>query len=213
MKDLITVNYENERPTVIGRTLHEGLEVATQYKDWFPRMCEYGFTEGKDYCSFLSDRSDGLPGKRRIDHAISIQMAKELCMLQRSEMGKKFRKHFISIEEAWNSPEKLMERALQIAHQRAIEAEKRILALTDEKETLEIAQNTSLRFYTVVKYSKGFNMNWNLSECQTIGKRLSAYCRSHAIEIRPCETNDERFGTVNSYPITAWEDFLEVNSL
>lgn len=132
-------------------------------------------------------------------------------MLQRSEMGKKFRRYFISIEEAWNSPEKIMERALQIAHQRAIEAERKILALSEENETLEIALNTSLQFYTVAKYNKVFNVNWNLSQCQSIGKRLSAYCRSRAIEIRACETNDERFGTVNSYPITAWEEFLEVS--
>ncbi len=210
MKDLIAINYDNQKPTVSGRELHAALKVATQYKDWFPRMCEYGFKEGKDYCSFLSHRSDGLPGKPRTDHAITIAMAKELCMLQRSEMGRKFRQYFISIEEAWNSPEKIMERALQIARQKAIEAEKQIFALTEENETLEIALNTSLQFFTVAKYNKVFNMGWNLSECQSIGKRLSAYCRSHAIEIRLCETNDERFGTVNSYPITAWEDFLEV---
>jgi CTP-dependent riboflavin kinase len=52
-------------------------------------------------------------------------------------------------------------------------------------------------------------MGWNLTQSQTIGKQLSAYCRARAIEIRSCETNDERFGTVNSYPITAWTDFLK----
>lgn len=207
MKDLISINYDNENPTVSGRNLHEALKIETRYNDWFSRMCGYGFTEGKDFYSFLS-KSDG--GRPAIDHAVSIAMAKELCMLQRSEMGRKFRQYFISVEEAWNSPEKVMERALQIAHRRAIEAERRILALAVENETLEIALNTSLQFYTVAKYNKMFNMNWNLPQCQAIGKRLSAYCRSRAIEIRACETNDERFGTVNSYPITAWEDFLEV---
>lgn len=137
-------------------------------------------------------------------------MAKEICMIQRNEIGKKFREHFIAIEEAWNSPEKIMERALQIAQQKAIEAERKIFALVEENETLEIALNSSLKFYTVAKYNRTFNMGWNLKQCQRIGKRLSAYCRSRAIEIRTCETNDERFGTVNSYPITAWEDFLEV---
>lgn len=206
MNDLITINYESEKPTVSGRDLHEALKVATPYKDWFPRMCEYGFKEGKDFCSNLRESTGGRPST---DHAVTIAMAKELCMLQRSEMGRKFRQYFISIEEAWNSPEKIMERALQIAHQRAIEAEQRILALTEENETLEIALNTSLQFYTVAKYNRIFNMNWSLAQCQAIGKRLSAYCRSRAIEIRICETNDERFGAVNSYPITAWEDFLE----
>lgn len=207
MNELITINYDSEKPSVSGRDLHSALKVATPYKDWFPRMCEYGFKEGKDFSSNLSESTGG---RRKRDHAITIAMAKELCMLQRTEMGRRFRQYFISIEEAWNSPEKIMERALQIAHTRAIEAERKIFALTEDNETLEIALNTSLQYYTVAKYNKVFNMSWTLSQCQAIGKRLSAYCRSRAITIKACETNDERFGTVNSYPITAWDDFLEV---
>lgn len=210
MQDLIAIDYKNDTPTVNGRELHKALEIGTEYAKWFSRMTEYGFKEGKDYSSFLTVRSDGLPGKPKTDHSLTISMAKEICMIQRNEIGKKFREHFIAIEEAWNSPEKIMERALQIARQKAIEAERKIFALVEENETLEIALNSSLKFYTVAKYNRTFNMGWNLKQCQRIGKRLSAYCRSRAIEIRTCETNDERFGTVNSYPITAWEDFLEV---
>ena len=209
MKDLIRIDYDHENPTVSGRGLHAALEVNTDYPHWFSRMCEYGFEEGKSYRTILTDRSDGLPGKPKVDHELSISMAKELCMLQRSEIGRKFRQYFISVEEAWNSPDKVMERALQIAHQRALEAERRIFALAEENETLEIALNTSLKFYTVAKYNKTFNKGWSLTQCQSIGKRLSAYCRARAIEVRRCETNDERFGTVNSYPLTAWEAFLE----
>ena len=72
--------------------------------------------DGKDYCSILSDRVDGLPGKPRNDHQITIAMAKELCMLQRTEKGKQFRKYFIQVEEAWNTPEQVMARALQMAN-------------------------------------------------------------------------------------------------
>ena len=130
-------------------------------------------------------------------------------MLQRNEQGKRFRQYFISVEEAWNSPDKIMERALQIAHRRALEAERRIFALGEENEALEIALNTSLRYYTVAKYNRTFNKGWSLTQCQAFGKRMTAYCRARAIEVRVCETNDERFGTVNSYPLTAWESFLE----
>lgn len=203
---LIPINYESPTPTVNARDLHEALDVPTPFKDWFPRMCRYGFVEGKDFSSNLRESTGGRPS---IDHEISIAMAKELCMLQRSPMGRKFRQYFIAIEEAWNSPDHIMERALQIAHQRAIEAQKRIMALTEENETLEIALNTSLQFYTVAKYNKVFCKKWNLAQCQAIGKHLSAYCRSRAIKIRSCKTNDERFGSVNAYPITAWTDFLE----
>ena len=206
MNEIIRIDYENENPTVSGRELHAVLGVATQYKDWFPRMCEYGFIEGRDFSSILSESTGGRPST---DHALSIPMAKELCMLQRNDQGKKIRQYFISVEDAWNSPDKVMERALQIAHRRALEAERRIFALAEENETLEVALNTSLKFYTVAKYNKTFHMSWSLSQCQAIGKQLTAYCRARAIEVRSCETNDERFGVVNSYPCSAWESFLE----
>ncbi|MDR2647801.1 MAG: antA/AntB antirepressor family protein [Oscillospiraceae bacterium] len=209
MNELIAINYENEKPTVNGRELHRALKTETPYHKWFSRMCEYGFTEGKSYWTILTNRSDGLPGKPRADHVLTIGMAKELCMLQRSEVGKRFRAYFIQCEEAWNSPEKIMERALQIAHQKAVEAEHRIFELSQNNAALEIALNQSLRYYTVAKYNNTFGKAWNLTQCQQIGKALSVYCRTRAIEIRYCETNDERFGTVNSYPITAWEEFLK----
>ncbi len=202
---LIPVNYESPNPTVSARDLHQALQVATRYNDWFPQMSAYGFVEGKDFY-LKSSKSTG--GRPSLDHEITIAMAKELCMLQRSAMGRKFRKYFIGIEEAWSSPDQIMERALQIAHQRSVEAQRRILALSEENESLEVALNMSLQFYTVAKYNKTFCMGWNLVKCQAIGKQLAAYCRARAIEIRTCETNDERFGMVNTYPITAWTEFL-----
>ena len=207
MNELIPIQYEYEKPTVSGRELHAALEIETRYNDWFFRMCEYGFQEGKDFCSILSKSSGGRPGT---DHAVTIPMAKEICMLQRTAKGKQCREYFISCEEAWNSPDKIMERALQIAHRRAIEAERRIFGLLEEKQTLEIALNESIQFYTVAKYNGVFKKSWTLAQCQLIGKQLSAYCHARAIQIRKCETNDERFGTVNSYPLSAWEDFMEV---
>ena len=115
MDELIKIAYDNDNITVSARELHEFLGVKTAYKDWLPRMCEYGFTDGQDYCSFLSDRSDGLPGKPRQDAALTIDMAKELCMIQRNERGKQARQYFIQLEKDWNSPEKVMARALRIA--------------------------------------------------------------------------------------------------
>lgn len=120
MNNLIAVNYDGEQPTVSGRELHEALEIGAKYADWFPRMCEYGFTEGDDYFSILRNRSDGLPGKPLTDHNLTIPMTKELCMLQRNDKGKMFRQYFIKVEEAWNSPEMVMKRALEFA-QRKVE--------------------------------------------------------------------------------------------
>lgn len=82
MNDLITVTEKDGIQTVSARELHEKLEIKTQFKDWFPRMCEYGFEKNKDFCSFLSESNGGRPSK---EYAISIDMAKQICMLQRSE--------------------------------------------------------------------------------------------------------------------------------
>ena len=112
MNELIQINYDSDRPTVSARELHQFLEVATAYKDWFPRMCEYGFTEGQDFCSFLSESTGGRPAQ---DAQLTIEMAKELCMLQRNEKGRQARQYFIQLEKDWNSPEKVMARALNYA--------------------------------------------------------------------------------------------------
>ena len=118
--ELIKIDYTNsDRPTVLARDLHTALEVETPYNKWLPRMCEYGFTEGVDYVTVDKNvyRADGkaMPQIQH-DHQITIAMAKELCMLQRSEKGKQFRKYFIQVEEAWNTPEQVMARALQMAN-------------------------------------------------------------------------------------------------
>ena len=115
MDEIITINYEGEEPTVNGRELHNALQVKTAYKDWFPRMCEYGFVEGIDFSSFLSVSSGGRPAT---NHQLSIDMAKQLCMIQRTDKGRECREYFLKIEKAWNSPEAIMSRAIQLANRR-----------------------------------------------------------------------------------------------
>lgn len=123
---------ENEHGEVVvsGRMLHQALEVKTQYKDWFPRMTEYGFIEGQDF-NPLKIEQVRLEGNRHVtrqvtDHIISLDMAKEISMIQRSEPGKKARQYFIQVEKAWNSPEMIMKRALQIADKKIVALEEQI---------------------------------------------------------------------------------------
>lgn len=138
MKDLIQIHYDNaDRPTVLARELHEALGVETRYNDWFDRMCEYGFSEGKDYYSFLSNRSDGKAGKPRTDHQLTIPMAKELCMLQRTDKGKQMRQYFIAVEEQWNSPDAIMARALQLSNAKLKEMQITVSTLTVENQIMK----------------------------------------------------------------------------
>lgn len=118
MKELIPINMNDpERITVSARDLHEFLEVETRFNDWFHRMCEYGFAENHDF-RFYSKMSNTSGGRPAQDAQITIDMAKELCMLQRNEKGKQARQYFIQLEKDWNSPEKVMARALQIANKK-----------------------------------------------------------------------------------------------
>lgn len=118
---MIVVNFENEKPTVSGRELYAALMIETPYLKWFSRMCEYGFAEKTDFNLDKNVRVQ-IEGKRSvsreyIDHQVTIDMAKELCMIQRSEVGKRCREYFLEIERRWNSPEATMARALQFSNQ------------------------------------------------------------------------------------------------
>lgn len=114
MNELLKINFETEEPTVSARDLHEQLHIKTAFKDWFPRMCEYGFEDGKDFSSKMSESTGGRPSK---EYDISIDMAKQICMIQRTPEGKEIRQYFLDLEKAWNTPEQIMARALKMASQ------------------------------------------------------------------------------------------------
>ena len=115
MDSLIPINYGSDRPTVSARELHQFLGVDTRFNDWFPRMAGYGFSDGIDYYSFLSNGDGFGKAATKTDYQLTLDMAKELCMIQRTERGKQARQYFISVEKQWNSPELVMARALKMA--------------------------------------------------------------------------------------------------
>ncbi len=132
MKELIKVHYDNNTPLVSARELYEFLEPKSRYNDWFDRMCEYGFNENID---FYSEKSKSSGGRPAINHQLSIEMAKEICMLQRNEKGKQARQYFIQLEKLWNSPEMVMKRALEFANQKVDELMKLV---TEQKEEIKV---------------------------------------------------------------------------
>ncbi|HEM5195033.1 TPA: phage antirepressor KilAC domain-containing protein [Streptococcus suis] len=116
MNELINVNVnDNQEPVVSGRQLHEALEVKTPYSMWFDRMVEYGFTENQDFLLNNFVKQTGRGGHNKVDHVIKLDMAKEIAMIQRTDRGKQVRQYFIQVEKDFNSPEKIMARALLLA--------------------------------------------------------------------------------------------------
>lgn len=124
----ITLN-ENHEPVVSGRQLHETLGVKTRYNDWFNRMTEFGFTENEDYLAITQKRVTAQGNAtNQTDHIIKLDMAKEIAMLQRNEKSKEVRKYFIQVEKDFNSPEKIMARALLMADKKVHKLEAQIEA-------------------------------------------------------------------------------------
>lgn len=183
MNELITVSYDNEQPTVSARELHDFLEVGADFSHWFPRMCEYGFEQGRDFNPVKFDRvrfEGNREVKRTVDDAeITIDMAKELCMLQRNDKGKQARQYFLQLERDWNSPEKVMARALQIAHKRIHTLSEKI-----EQDAPKVlfadsvaASHTSILIFDLAKIVKQNGVDMG-------GKRLFAWMRDNGYLVR-----------------------------
>ena len=121
MNELLKINTTDaERITVSARDLYEFLEATERFNSWFDRMKQYGLTEGEDFNPLKSLRVQ-TEGNREVqrevdDYQLTIDTAKQIAMLQRNEKGTQARKYFIQVENAWNSPEKVMARALTIAN-------------------------------------------------------------------------------------------------
>ncbi|HFR3480512.1 TPA: phage antirepressor KilAC domain-containing protein [Streptococcus suis] len=129
MNEIININLnDNQEPVVSGRQLHEALGVKTPYSMWFDRMVEYGFAENQDFLLNNFVKQTGRGGHNKVDHIIKLDMAKEIAMIQRTDRGKQVRQYFIQVEKDFNSPEKIMARALLLADKKVHQLEAQIEA-------------------------------------------------------------------------------------
>ena len=147
--ELIKIIEREGRQLVSGRELHEFLEIRTKYKDWFRRMVEYGFEEEIDFIRVAQKRATNNlknPVTTVIDHAISIDMAKEISMIQRTEKGKAARQYFINCEKKLKeikklSPMELMElqfKALKEQEEKIIQVENKVDKLEEDMPLFQI---------------------------------------------------------------------------
>lgn len=150
MNELVKVNFETQ--TVSARELHEQLHIVTRFNDWFPRMCEYGFEEGTDFYSKMSKTSE-TGGRPSVDYEISVDMAKQICMVQKTPEGKAVRQYLIDLEKAWNTPEQIMARALDIAHKTINSLKEENLVMKPKAEYFDelVERNLLTSFRTTAK--------------------------------------------------------------
>lgn len=128
MTELIKVQERDGEQLVSGRELHQFLESSERFSKWWERMVGYGFEENKDYTLYQKVHPQNK--QEIIDYLMKISMAKEISMLQRNEKGKEARSYFIKCEEAWNSDEIVMARAILIQN-------KKILGYKEKIDILE----------------------------------------------------------------------------
>lgn len=102
MKELINVTNQDGELLVSARDLHKGLNISERFSSWFSRMLQYGFDENADYvgCKVFNT----LANQELQDYVLKLDMAKEICMLQRNELGKQFRRYFIECEKQLMNP-------------------------------------------------------------------------------------------------------------
>ena len=158
MNELIRIDNDNK---VSGRELHEFLEVGTDYRHWIDRMLEYGFTQGADFNMVKNDRVQA-EGNRKVkrmvdDVVMTTEMAKEICMLQRTDRGKQARQYFIQVENDWNSPDKIMARAL-VMSQKLLDTTR----LETDQIDFDSVTGKIYRFFSAVNRTLRF---WNLNRC------------------------------------------------
>ena len=111
---LIKVTVKNDQQLVSARELHKGLGLKRQFTDWWKQNSK-DFENGTDYTSTLTSVNVGNGAIRGVqDYALTIDMAKQLCLMSRTEKGKQYRKYLIEVERKWNDPQEIVKRGYAI---------------------------------------------------------------------------------------------------
>lgn len=116
MENLFPVKYDNEEMKISARELHKALGIERRFSSWFETNAK-GFAENEDYFgAYLKVRGNQYGGEQEIrDYLMTVDMAKHICLMSRTDKGKQCRKYLIDLERAWNTPEQVMARALKMA--------------------------------------------------------------------------------------------------
>ncbi|WP_313894909.1 phage antirepressor KilAC domain-containing protein [Psychrobacillus sp.] len=149
MNQLIETNHNDSGEIIIsGRELHKFLESNERYSKWFSRMLTYGFVEGVDFTSGQKSTVVNNGALRTLDdHELTIDMAKEISMIQRNERGAQARRYFLQVEKMWNSPEMIIKRAHEFLEKQVLELQENIDRNKSKvffAEAVEVSKNAIL---------------------------------------------------------------------
>jgi phage anti-repressor protein len=188
-RDIIPVYITSEgKKVVIGRELHERLKIGKDYSTWFKDMCAYGFTEEKDYSPISGNRSDGLPGKPRTEHILTLDMAKELCMIQRTPEGRAIRQKLIELDDDISNLSPTLREMIHIE--------------TEQKRQAKAIKDTNTRLDNIGEVISLSPNSWRKDSQHLISKiaqKLGGVEHIHDVNAEIYKLVDERAGT--SLPI------------
>lgn len=138
MDNLIPVNYDTEEPTVSARDLHEALEINKRFSAWFESNSK-GFMENEDFRGvYLKVQGNQYGGEQYLqDYKMSVDMAKHICLMSKTEKGKQIRQYFLDLERAWNTPEQIFARALKMADRTIDKLKTEKAALIEDNERMK----------------------------------------------------------------------------
>lgn len=218
--ELIKVTVQNDQQLVSARELHKGLSIKRRFSAWWEQNSAE-FEENIDFQPVLISTPRENRGSIELqDYALTIDMAKQLCLLSRTKKGKEYREYLIEIEKKWNDPQNIVQRAMDILHSENLqlklenkslsrqleESNKKasyldvILGTTDAMVTTQIAMDYG---YSAVKFNKllhqlgiqhKVNGQWILYKAY-MGKKYTT---------TKLHTYTDKHGKDHAKPLTAW---------
>lgn len=219
-------------PTINARELHRYLGVRAAFKDWIARRIEdYDFQEGKDFCSFLSESTGGRPSR---EYSISLDMAKELAMVERTAKGKEARQYFIECERqaraaapvlpqdlptALRLAADLAEQNAKLEHERDEAIRTKAMIGSSREASAMAAASVASRKVAALEAQLGFNTDH--ATVTAVEKKLKCvfpknvyvgmrkWCKDHGAV--PKVVTDQRYGQVKAWPAGAWLDVHKID--
>jgi anti-repressor protein len=221
--ELIKVTVKNDQQLVSARELYKGLGIKRRFSAWWEQNSN-GFEENSDFTSVLIStevqNNGGVQARELQDYALTIDMAKQLCLLSRTKKGKEYREYLIKIEKKWNDPQTVVQPAMDILHtsnfqlklenkslSRQLEESNKkasyldvILGTTDAMVTTQIAMDYG---YSAIKFNKllhqlgiqhKVNGQWILYKAY-MGKKYTT---------TKLRTYTDKHGKDHAKPLTAW---------
>lgn len=208
MQELIHVTTNEQGSRVVSaRELYSFLEIKSDFSDWCKRMFDYGFDENKDYVILLKN-GEKVSKTNPINYALTLDTAKEIAMLQRSEKGKQARQYFIECEKQLKAiPQSPAQLLLQQA-QLLVDIEHRQSITEAKVQEIEAKLTTRPEYFTVMGYAMLTKVKVGLSIAAQIGRRAKTICLEKGYPID--KIKDPRFGEVGCYPTDVLKQAFEL---